>query len=63
MRLSISSVARLRDPNGRPAGFPLSPFSNGMAYSFLFARKNTPLRGRILRPRSKKPGAVSRPGG
>jgi hypothetical protein len=49
MRLSISSVARLRDPNGRPAGFPLSPFSNGMAYSLLFAHENTPLRGRILR--------------
>jgi hypothetical protein len=25
-KLSISSVARLRDPRGRPAGFPLSPF-------------------------------------
>jgi hypothetical protein len=32
IRLSISSVARLRDPNGRPAGFPHSPFSYGMAY-------------------------------
>ena len=33
-RSSISCsaiVALLRDPRGRPAGFPLWPFSNGMA--------------------------------
>src|SRR6516165_2563767 len=41
-KLSISSVARLREPRGRPAGFPLSPFSNGMAYSFLSSHENTP---------------------
>jgi len=34
-----------------------------MVHPFLLAHENTLPRGRILRPRSKKPGAVSRPGG
>jgi hypothetical protein len=34
-----------------------------MVHPFLLAHENTLPRGRILRPGSKKPGAVSRPGG
>src|SRR5262249_59098830 len=55
MRPSISSVARLREPGGRPAGFPHSPFSYGMAYPSRFADQNTPLRGAAGARAAKSP--------
>src|SRR5215813_12730187 len=61
-KLSISSVARLREP--RPAG-RISALTllkrHGLSLSVV-ARKYA-ARGRGLRARNKKPGAVSRPGG
>jgi len=59
-------VALLRDPRGRPAGFPLWPFSNGMAwFSFgvVAKAKGCAHAGAFTpHPGMKKPGAVSRPG-
>jgi hypothetical protein len=57
-------VALLRDPRGRPAGFPLWPFSNGMASLSFDMGKNAKRRvhAGARRPGMKKPGAVSRPG-
>jgi hypothetical protein len=57
-------VALLRDPRGRPAGFPLWPFSNGMtSLSFDIGTNAKATRARRSPPPGmKKPGAVSRPG-
>jgi hypothetical protein len=57
-------VALLRDPRGRPAGFPLWPFSNGMtSLSFDIGTNASDARTRRApHPGMKKPGAVSRPG-
>jgi hypothetical protein len=61
-------VALLRDPRGRPAGFPLWPFSNGMTSLSFDIGTNAKRRAHAvsipLAPHAgmKKPGAVSRPG-
>jgi hypothetical protein len=47
----------LREPRGRPAGFP----RHGLSLSVVAPKYAW--RGRGLRARNKKPGAVSRPGG
>jgi hypothetical protein len=54
-------VALPRDPRGRPAGFPLWPFSNGMI-SLSFDVGTTQSDARTPHAGMKKPGAVARPG-
>jgi hypothetical protein len=57
-------VALPRDPRGRPAGFPLWPFSNGMTSLSFDVGQTQETRARWRAPHAgmKKPGAVSRPG-
>jgi hypothetical protein len=67
-------VALLRDPRGRPAGFPLWPFSNGMIWLSFDVGTNVKERAHavfhslgaphpsVKNSGMKKPGAVSRPG-
>jgi hypothetical protein len=58
---SIRIVDLLRTPRGRPAGFPLLPFSNLIVSSLLFQAgiNSVPRRPAATR---KKPGAELRPG-
>jgi hypothetical protein len=48
-------VARLRDPRGRPDGFPLWPFWNSMLGSPSLAAKNRGFTRSKSVPRNKKP--------